>query len=63
MNQTCLKCGEHVPTGPACLVLAGDIAGDGIFTGREATGVMHEECGDPDADGRVTVLPIRLKMG
>jgi hypothetical protein len=56
MNQTCLRCGEHVKSGPACLVLAGDIGGDGIFTGREA-------CGDPDADGRVTALPIRLKMG
>jgi hypothetical protein len=57
----CVICKEHVPTGPAFLVLIGEIIGDGSFTARDTEGVMHEECGDPDTQGMLK-FPIRLKL-
>lgn len=57
----CIICNEHVPTGPAFIVLIGEVHGDGTFTARETEGVMHEGCGDPGTQSTLK-FPIRLKL-
>ena len=40
----CLRCGKHVATGAACIVLEGDLMGSGEFVAKEPIGYLHTEC-------------------
>ena len=45
---TCVICGKHVPSGPALLILHGDLDGNGNFTAKDTAGPA---CGGHLDDG------------
>ncbi len=46
MNQNCLLCNKHIPTGEALLVLRGVLDGSGRVGNTKVEGVMHSACVD-----------------